>query len=86
MQVASGCFMLIRTHLLFKLRGFDERFFLYLEDTDLSRRARKEGLIVYQPEFTVTHRWHRDSAHHMKARLRHTLSAIKYFHKWGWRW
>ena len=29
-QVASGCFMLIRTHLLFRLKGFDERFFLYL--------------------------------------------------------
>lgn len=28
--IATGCFMLIRTHLLFRLKGFDERFFLYL--------------------------------------------------------
>ena len=85
-QIASGCFMLIRTHLFFALKGFDERFFLYLEDTDLSHRAALKTTILYHPDFEVTHGWHRDSAHQLKAGLRHLCSAVRYFHKWGWRW
>jgi GT2 family glycosyltransferase len=35
----SGCFMLLSNVLLQKLNGFDERYFMYLEDVDLCRRA-----------------------------------------------
>ena len=34
---------------------FDERFFLYCEDTDLCYRLRKHGKIVYEPEAVFTH-------------------------------
>jgi GT2 family glycosyltransferase/SAM-dependent methyltransferase len=43
-DVITGCFLLIRTELFHSLRGFDERFFLYSEDTDLSQRVRALGL------------------------------------------
>lgn len=34
---------------------FDERFFLYCEDTDLCRRLRKRGRILYVPSLSVVH-------------------------------
>lgn len=39
----NGCAMVIRTELFHRLGGFDERFFLYAEDVDLSLRARRLG-------------------------------------------
>jgi GT2 family glycosyltransferase len=38
-----GAFYLIRRPLFESLNGFDERFFVYLEDLDLSLRARRVG-------------------------------------------
>jgi GT2 family glycosyltransferase len=38
-----GAFFLIRHSLFLKLHGFDERYFVYLEDLDLSCRAHKLG-------------------------------------------
>lgn len=42
-----GAFYLIRRLLFEQLGGFDERFFVYLEDLDLSRRARLAGYSSY---------------------------------------
>ena len=36
----SGCFIVIRTDIFKKLGGFDERYFLYSEDADLTRMAK----------------------------------------------
>jgi len=38
-----GAFFLLRRRLFEQLDGFDERFFVYLEDLDFSLRARKSG-------------------------------------------
>ena len=38
-----GAFFLIRRSLFEKLSGFDERYFVYFEEVDLSFRARKSG-------------------------------------------
>ncbi len=83
---ATGCFLLIRTHAFRRLKGFDPRYFLYLEDSDLSLKALREGRIVYHPDMHVVHDWHRDSAHHLKQRIWHITSALKFFWKWGLRW
>ena len=77
--------MLIRTRVFKKLNGFDEGFFLYLEDSDLSRRALDEGRIVYHPDYAVTHVWNRASHHGTRARAAHIKSSIRFFVKWGWR-
>ena len=52
----SGAAFMIRRDIFLQLGGFDDRFFLYMEDTDLSLRARLEGWrILYVPEALVYH-------------------------------
>lgn len=55
-DVITGCFALLRTSLFHYLRGFDERFFMYSEDADLSRRIRDLGLLcVHLREARLIH-------------------------------
>lgn len=54
---ADGCCMLIRTRALVDAGLFDERFFAYNEDIDLSFRIAAEGnRIVFQPAAKLWHR------------------------------
>lgn len=54
----SGAAFLIRRDLLLWLGGFDERFFLYLEDTDLSWRAALAGFAcLFVPDSVVYHHY-----------------------------
>lgn len=85
-QFATGCFLMIRTAYFQQLGGFDKRFFMYHEDSDLSKRVLRKGTIVYHPEMIITHAWHRDSAHSFGAKMQHIRSTIRYFNLWGWRW
>ena len=50
----SGCCLLMRKNLFLESGGFDERFFLYCEDVDLSFRLTDRGYkLAYLPEATV---------------------------------
>jgi len=80
----SGCFMFFRTSVLEKIGGFDDRFFMYLEDYDLSRRASKVSRAVFYPEVHVIHKYRKESYVNKKLLWIHIQSAIKYFNKWGW--
>jgi len=42
----TGCCLLIKKAVTDKLKGFDERFFLYFEDADFSLRARQAGFKI----------------------------------------
>lgn len=83
---ATGCFLLIRTSVFRQLKGFDPRFFLYQEDSDLSRRAMEIGPIVYHPEMCITHAWARENTRTFKGNMRQVVSIFKFFMKWGWQW
>lgn len=83
---ATGCFLLIRTSVFRQLKGFDPRFFLYQEDSDLSRRAMGIGPIVYHPDMCITHAWARENTRTLKGNLRQVASIVKFFMKWGWKW
>ena len=84
-EFATGCFLLIRTEIFLRLKGFDPRFFLYQEDSDLSRRILEQrlGSIVYHPDMMVTHQWARENTRTFRGRMRQIRSVFKYFLKWG---
>lgn len=84
-QFATGCFMLCRTDILKKVGGFDERYFLYFEDADLTREMMKYGKVIYNPNFYVTHGWKRDNVRDKKIGRIAIKSMFKYFRKWGYR-
>lgn len=85
-QCISGCFMFCRTDVLKAVGGFDDRYFMYLEDFDLCRKVQRAGYrTVYYPYATVTHLWERASHKSLKMTWIHIHSAIKYFNKWGWK-
>jgi GT2 family glycosyltransferase len=80
----SGCFMFLRTEALKKVGLFDERFFLYTEDTDLTRRIHKHYRTVFFPDATIYHYHARGSYKDFILMIRNIQSAILYFNKWGW--
>ncbi len=85
LNFATGCFMLARADAFKAVGGFDSRYFLYMEDADLTREMKAQGLTLYHPGFSVTHVWSRDSAHSMRSTLLHVKSMMQYFGKWGFR-
>ncbi|MBO4467971.1 MAG: glycosyltransferase family 2 protein, partial [Clostridia bacterium] len=74
----SGCFFGIKTCVFKELGGFDERYFMYLEDADLTLRAKKHGRVLILPQFCVTHKWERTSAKKLKYLLIHISSCFKF--------
>lgn len=83
----SGAFMFCRTQVLKELGGFDERFFLYFEDADLSLKVQNHGYrTVYFPEVSVTHAWERMAHKSLNGGWMFVQSAYLYFRKWGFKW
>lgn len=80
----SGCFMFARRSVLDDVGGFDERFFLYMEDVDICRRMLAISKLLYWPGVTVEHVHQMGSYRNRKLLFLHVRSAIKYFNKWGW--
>ena len=81
-EVASGCFLAIRSDIFKKLGGFDERYFMYFEDFDLSREVGYFAKIRYYPKAVVYHEWGRESKRSMRLKVIHIRSMMKYYLKW----
>ena len=79
---STGCLFMIRTALFKKLNGFDERYFMYFEDADLSRRVRKYADVVFYPNACAYHGWKRDNTKSIRGVRIFLTSMIKYFWKW----
>ena len=81
----TGCFFVIRTDVLKKIGGFDEDYFLYFEDADITMKAKQEGKAFYAPCANVVHFWHRETASSKKQFLIQLKSMFIYFRKWGFK-
>ncbi|MDT8428134.1 MAG: glycosyltransferase [Pseudomonadales bacterium] len=90
--IISGCFMLFRTPVLRRLGGFDEDYFLYFEDFDLSLRVHaldtQDGLandLAFVPAVRIVHL----GGHSARKGWRHIAwfvrSGLRFYRRWGWR-
>lgn len=83
-EFIHGCFMLFKTEDFKQLKGFDERYFLYMEDADICREIDNSGKKkLYFPNIEITHQHQKGSSKSIKLFFYHLSSAIKYFLKWG---
>jgi GT2 family glycosyltransferase len=83
LPVVSGCFMFCRTEVLRQIGGFDDRYFMYFEDVDISRRASLKYRNMFVPIGKVTHNFNKQSFRNSRLKKEHLKSAFKYFVKWG---
>lgn len=79
-----GCFMFFRISALKSEGLFDERFFMYMEDVDLTRRLHTKFKTLFFPSVSIYHRFARLSHRNWRLAIIHMFSALKYFNKWGW--
>ncbi|MDE5875237.1 MAG: glycosyltransferase family 2 protein [Muribaculaceae bacterium] len=80
----QGSFMLLRNRALLDCGLFDERFFLYPEDIDLTRRLHERWKTLYLPLTEVTHTHNAESRRNFHLFLVHLANMARYFNKWGW--
>jgi len=86
-----GSFLFCRASALRQIGLYDEKFFLYFEDTDLCKRFWRDGWkVVYNPEAAITHNHLRQSARVVWYKFftsltawHHIISWLKYLKKWG---
>ncbi|CAA0204554.1 Glycosyltransferase, family GT2 [Tenacibaculum maritimum] len=82
-EYIAGCFHLYNTSDFIQLRGFDERYFLYMEDVDICRKIDLLGKKkLYYPKEKIFHILKKGSSKNIKLLYYHIVSAIKYFNKW----
>ena len=79
-----GSFLLIRTDALRAEGLFDERFFMYPEDIDITRRIHRRWRTIHYPRVSIIH--HHAAASRRDPRMLriHITNMIRYFNKWGW--
>ena len=80
----SGCFMFLRIETLNKIGLFDEKIFMYGEDTDITRRIHQFYKTLFYPKVTIIHHHNKESYRSRRLLWIHIKSAIYYFNKWGW--
>ena len=82
-QFCTGSFFCIRTQVYRKMGGFDQGYFMYVEDADITQKALQYGKVCLVPQFRAVHAWHRNpmrDSSHFKMQLK---SMFRYWKKWG---
>ena len=84
--IVGGCCMLCRGHPLREAGGFDERFFLYFEDFDLSLRLGCLGELAYVPAMRIRHSGGNAAGKGPAHIGMFVRSAWRFFNLHGWSW
>lgn len=80
----QGSWMMVRRSAWSHVRGFDERFFMYPEDIDLTRRLSRLGPARQLRTISIVHN-HAQASYGSGRMLRiHIANMIRYFNKYGW--
>lgn len=79
-----GCFIFLKCTALKEIGLFDERFFMYPEDIDLTRRMHEKYKTIFYPYVHIFHVHTKSSFKNLKMFAVHAYNMIKYFNKWGW--
>lgn len=82
--VLSGCFTLLNLEAIKKVGMYDDKFFMYFEDWDLSRRMHQHYKTIYFPLVSVYHGYESGANKSSKLFKIFVNSTITYFNKWGW--
>lgn len=79
-DAVSGAYLLISRKAFNELKGFDEGFFMYLEDVDLGKRAGDLGLsVVFCPHSKILHVGGASSKNKYKIRHQAWFDSRKYY-------
>ena len=83
--LASGCCMLIRGDSLQHVGGFNEAYFLYFEDYDLSLRLARDGRVCRDPNMLIRHYGGEAARKGWRHIVWFVSGGIRFFNRWGWR-
>lgn len=76
----SGGFMMVRSDVFRNLGGFDENYFMYVEDMDLCFRAMKQNYKIYfSPNTTIIHEGQGSSSRSFA--IKNIYKSLLYFQK-----
>ncbi len=82
--ILSGCFTLLNLEAIREVGMYDDRFFMYFEDFDLSRRMHQKYKTIYFPEVSVYHGYEGGASKSWRLFKIFIKSMLTYFNKWGW--
>jgi N-acetylglucosaminyl-diphospho-decaprenol L-rhamnosyltransferase len=84
---AAGMFMLFSSRNFEEVGGFDERYFMYLEDADICRRLGRQGHRTFVlPHVSVQHDARRGSFKNAKHLRWHLTSMLTFFLTYYFNW
>jgi len=82
----GGMFMLFKSDIYKKIKGFDENYFLYVEDCDICRRLKEEKLnTILCTNVSIIHEAQRNTFKNLRHLLWHIESIIRYFIKFNFK-
>ena len=84
-EFCTGSFSAVRTADFRAVGGFDEAYFMYVEDADLTQKMLTRGKAYLVPQVQAIHAWHRAPHRSLKPCLQQARSLARYFSKWGFR-
>lgn len=80
----SGCFMFFRMSAVKEVEYFDESFFMYAEDIDITRKIHRKYKTLFCPKVNIYHTFTRGDKKSLWLSWVHIVNIVKYFNKWGW--